>query len=75
MSTPQQNGLTRWRERQNLEREWKLQRLAQLRLDATEEVRDGQTFCVVRIPDAYDSVERVEPPVQFRRPRRRVAAA
>jgi hypothetical protein len=49
----QQNGLTRWREGLRLERESKLARLAELRQDATEEIRDGQTFRVVLIPDSY----------------------
>lgn len=56
MLTPsaQQSGLARWREKQRLEREAKLVRLAELRLDATEEERDGRTFRLVRIPDRYE---------------------
>ena len=65
------NGLAAWRERQRLEREWKLARLEELREGATEEERDGQTFRVVRIPDHYDQRERIEPQVQFRRGRKK----
>ena len=68
------NGLTAWRERQRLEREWRLARLEELRQDATEEERDGQTFRVVRIPDNYDQRERIEPQVQLRSRRNRKAA-
>ena len=52
-STPQYNGLAAWRERQRLEREYKLARLEELRQFATEEIHDGKTFCVVKIPDQY----------------------
>ena len=74
MTTPQQNGLVRWREQQQLEREWKLQRLAELRLEATEEVRGGKTFRVVRIPDSYDEARKETQSVriQLRQPRRQL---
>lgn len=68
------NGWAAWRERQRLEREWRLARLEELRQDATTEERDGQTFRVVRIPDSYDQRERIEPQVQLRGPKRKQVA-
>lgn len=68
------NGLTAWRERKRIEREWRLARLAELRQDATEEEREGKVYRVVRIPDSYDSRVRIEPPVQLRGPKRRRVA-
>lgn len=65
------NGLAAWRQRQADERRLRLLELEHYRSYATTEVRDGQEFTLVKIPDRYDSVERVEPAVQFRRNRKR----
>lgn len=71
LGTSKHNGLAAWRERQKEERQLRLLELEHYRSYATTEVRDGQEFTLVKIPDRYDSVERVEPAVQFRRNRKR----
>lgn len=71
---PQQNGLMRWRAAKEAERQAQLAFLEHCRKDAVHEERDGQTFRVVRLPDAYD-FNRREPQsvkVQLRQPRRRL---
>lgn len=65
------NSLTSWRKRQAAEKRLKMLELEYYRLYATTEERDGREFVVVRIPDRYDTVERVEPAVVLRRPNRR----
>lgn len=52
------NGLTKWRQRQQEEREAQLAFLERCRKSATTEERDGQTFQVVRLLDAYDFTSR-----------------
>lgn len=68
------NGLTAWRQRQQAEREAQLAFLESCRRQAVDEERDGQTFRVVRLPDAYDFTrrERHSVRVQLRQPRRRL---
>lgn len=51
---PPVNGLTRWRERQAIEKAWRLAELERYRAEATTEVREGREFRVVRIPDKYE---------------------
>jgi len=68
------NGLAAWRERQRIERAYKLARLEELRRDAVEVERDGRVYRVVRIPDSYDFTVRVGPAVQLRGQRRQRAA-
>lgn len=62
------SGLATWRARQAEEKRLKLLELEHYRAYATTEERDGRTFTVVRIPDAYDMPrERPDPPVQLHR--------
>lgn len=67
------NGLSAWRERQAEERRQRLEELERYRAEATTEVRDGQEFKVVRIPDRYDFSIRPKPRVQSRRGKKKAA--
>lgn len=55
------SGLATWRARQAAEKQLALMELEHYRQFATEEVRDGRTYKVVRIPDMYDFARRPEP--------------
>ena len=48
------NALALWRERQAIEKAWRVAELERLRAEATVEVHDGREFRVLRIPDMYD---------------------
>jgi len=66
------NGLAGWRQRKAEERELRLLELEHYRSYATTEVRDGQEFTVLKIPDRYDFAQKPpEPPVQIRRQKKR----
>lgn len=66
------NGLAAWRQSQAEERRLKLMELDHYRSYATTEIRDGQEFTVVKIPDRYDwTVKPPVQPVQLRRNKKR----
>ena len=73
MSESKYNGLTAWRERQAEARRLRLMELEHYRSYATTEVRDGQEFTVVKIPDRYDFTVKppINPRIQFRRTKKR----
>ena len=73
MSESRYNGLTAWRERQAEARRLRLMELEHYRSYATTEVREGQEFTVVKIPDRYDFTVKppINPRIQFRRTRKR----
>jgi hypothetical protein len=73
VSESKYNGLTAWRERQAEARRLRLLELEHYRSSATTEIRDGQEFTVVKIPDRYDFTVKppINPRIQFRRTRKR----
>jgi hypothetical protein len=55
------SGVAMWRARQAEEKARRMAELAELRENAATVERDGRTFKLVKIPDAYDFDHRPEP--------------